>query len=72
MTEQEFRREDFEEDCPRFIPMDYDDINGYYIFDTEKLDYLGFSNLYYTVDDCNKVCDIINTVDYLIKEWKNE
>lgn len=70
MTEREqFKKEDFE-DSPRFIPMNTDDDYGFYIFDTEKLDYLGFSHLYPSIHNCNIVCDILNTMDYLLKEKK--
>lgn len=65
----EFEKEEFE-GSPRFIAYQYDsaDNKHYYIFDTEKLDYLPFSHLYYNTHECNMICDILNTVDYLLKE----
>lgn len=68
MGKKRFKKEDFVEDTPRFIAMDYEDTRGFYIFDTEKLDYVGFSNLYHDIHEIDKICDIINTIDYLLKE----
>ena len=66
----EFTKKEFE-DSPRFIPMEIDGMpGGWYLFDTEKLDYLGFSNFYTNIHECNIVCDIINTIDYILKDEK--
>lgn len=68
MSKTKNKKEDFGEDCPRFIPMELKATNGFYIFDTEKLDFLPFSSYYYNPSDCEKACDIVNAVDYLFKE----
>ena len=70
MTSEKFSKEDFEEGTPRFIPMKYGASMGFYIFDTERLDFLGFSNMYTDIHYSNMICDIINTLDYLLKEKK--
>ena len=71
MAEQ-FTRENFDEDCPRFIPMNYEDSIPWYVFDTVKLDFLDFIVPYYDIEDCENVCNIINTVDYLLKRDDKE
>ena len=37
MGKKRFKKEDFDEDTPRFIAMDYEDTRGFYIFDTDLL-----------------------------------
>ena len=70
MTEKRFKKRDFK-DAPRFIPMEYEGIcGGWYLFDTEKLEYLKFSNFYINIHECDIVCDILNSFDYLLKEMK--
>lgn len=73
MTEKRFTKEEFE-DCPRFIPMEYSSTifeNGksisWYIFDTEKLDFLNDIIPYYDIKDCENACNILNGVDYILK-----
>ena len=68
---EEFTKEDFEGN-PRFIPLKPEILEGNcnYIFDTEKLEYCGFSHLYCDLEECERVCDILNGVDYLLKEEK--
>ena len=68
MTEKCFTKEEFE-DCPRFMPIERDE--SYMLFDivdTEKLDYVGFIEPYSDVKKCQRDCNIMNVVDYLIKE----
>ena len=69
-----YTKEDFDEDCPRFIPMKYESEiyeNGeslsWYIFDTEKLDFLGGIVPYYDYQEAEKVCNIFNGVSYIFK-----
>ena len=69
-----YTKEDFGEDCPRFIPMKYESEiyeNGeslsWYIFDTEKLDFIGGIVPYYDYQEAEKVCNIFNGVSYIFK-----
>lgn len=69
-----YTKEDFGEDCPRFIPMKYESEiyeNGeslsWYIFDTEKLDFIGDIVPYYDYQEAEKVCNIFNGVSYIFK-----
>ena len=69
-----YTKEDFDEDCPRFIPMKYEseiyengESVGWYIFDTEKLDFLGDIVPYYDYQEAEKVCNILNGVSYILK-----
>ena len=69
-----YTKEDFGEDCPRFIPMKYESEiyeNGeslsWYIFDTEKLDFIGDIVPYYDYNEAEKVCNIFNGVSYIFK-----
>ena len=69
-----YTKEDFDEDCPRFIPMKYESEiyeNGesvsWYIFDTEKLDFVGGIVPYYDYQEAEKVCNIFNGVSYIFK-----
>ena len=74
-----YTKEDFGEDCPRFILMKYESEiyeNGeslsWYIFDTEKLDFIGDIVPYYDYQEAEKVCNIFNGVSYILKgdvEW---
>lgn len=69
MTEKRFKKGDFDEDCPRFIPFNRDDsYNLFDIVDTERLDYVGFIHPYWDIHECNRDCNIMNIVDYLLKE----
>lgn len=75
MTEKRFKKGDFDEDCPRFVPFERDltVIKNYTIFDivdTEKLDYVGFIAPYNNIKDCQRDCNIMNVIDYLFKEFK--
>ena len=73
MTEKRFKKGDFGEDCPRFIPFERDE--NYTLFDivdTEKLDYVGFIEPYYDLNECRRDCNIMNVIDYLLKEIKND
>ena len=71
MTEKRFKKGDFVEDCPRFIPFERDESYSLFdIVDTEKLDYVGFINPYDNIDECNRDCNIMNVIDYLLKELK--
>ena len=75
MTEKRFKKGDFDEDCPRFVPFERDltVIKNYTIFDivdTEKLDYVGFIGPYNNIKDCQRDCNIMNVIDYLFKEFK--
>ena len=70
-----YTKEDFDEDCPRFIPMKYESEiyeNGeslsWYIFDTEKLDFMGDIVPYYDYQEAEKVCNIFNGVSYIFQE----
>lgn len=70
MTEKQFTKEEFE-DCPRFMPIERD--GSYRLFDivdTERLDYVGFINPYNDIKECNRDCNIMNVIDYLLKELK--
>ena len=79
MTKKRFTKEEFE-GCPRFIPFKrnerlyYDefpmDISLFDIVDTEKLDYVDFIMPYQNVKECERDCNIMNVVDYLLKEIK--
>lgn len=69
-----YTKEDFDEDCPRFIPMKYESEiyeNGeslsWYIFDTEKLDFISDIVPYYDYQEAEKVCNIFNGVSYIFK-----
>ena len=69
-----YTNEDFDEDCPRFIPMKYESEiyeNGeslsWYIFDTEKLDFIGGIVPYYDYQEAENVCNIFNGVSYIFK-----
>lgn len=86
MTENKrFKKGDFEEGCPRFIPFERErktkasDSTGneitlcynlFDIVDTEKLDYVDFIDPYMDIQDCNRDCNIMNVVDYLLKELR--
>lgn len=74
MTEKRFKKGDFDEDCPRFIPFKRRDVsyNLFDVVDTEKLDYVGFINPYSNIRECNRDCNIMNVVDYLLKECRIE
>ena len=68
MTEKRFTKEEFE-DCPRFMPIERDESYRLFdIVDTEKLDYVGFINPYADINECNRDCNIMNVIDYLLKE----
>lgn len=70
MTEKRFTKEEFE-DCPRFIPIERDGSYSLWdIVDTEKLDYVGFINPYTDINECNRDCNIMNVIDYLLKELR--
>lgn len=72
MTEKRFTKEEFE-DCPRFMPIERDESYRLFdIVDTEKLDYVGFINPYNDIHECNRDCNIMNVIDYLLKELKSE
>ena len=69
-----YTKEDFDEDCPRFIPMKYkseiyenSESLSRYIFDTEKLDFIGDIVPYYDYQEAEKVCNIFNGVSYIFK-----
>ena len=76
MTEKRFTKEEFE-DCPRFIhvPREFTVIKNYSVFDivdTEKLEIVDFIKPYFDVNECKRDCNIMNVIDYLIKELKSE
>ena len=73
MTET-YTKEDFGDECPRFIPMQYESEifeNGkslsWYIFDTEKLNFIGDIVPYHDYKEAEKVCNIFNGVSYILK-----
>lgn len=71
-----FTKEEFE-GCPRFIPVarEFTVIKNYSVFDivdTEKLEIVDFINPYSDVEECKRDCNIMNVIDYLIKEIKND
>ena len=82
MSEKRFKKGDFEEDCPRFIPYQRDTSHSLFvdteridyvsslfdIVDTEELDYVGFINSYSDINECNRDCNIMNVIDYLLKK----
>lgn len=71
MTEKRFKKGDFDEDCPRFVPFERDlNYTIFDIVDTEKLDYVGFIEPYNNINDCQRDCNIMNVIDYLFKEFK--
>lgn len=71
MTRKQFKKGDFDEDCERFVPFARDeDYTLFDIVDTEKLDYVGFIVPYYNLKECQRDCNIMNVVDYLLKELK--
>ena len=70
MTEKEFTQEEFE-GCPSFVPEARgNSYNLFDIFDTERLDYVGFIIPYSDVEKCERDCNIMNVVDYLLKELR--
>ena len=72
MIEKRFTKEEFE-DCPRFIPIERDvNYTLFDIVDTEKLEFVGFIEPYYDIKECKRDCNIMNVIDYLIKEVKND
>lgn len=69
MTEKQFKKGDFDESCPRFIPFERDGSYSLFdIVDTEKLNYVGFIMPYHNIKDCERDCNIMNVLDYLLKE----
>lgn len=69
-----YTKEDFGDDYPRFIPMQYESEiyeNGkslsWYIFDTEKLDFIDDIVPYYDYKEAEKVCNIFNGISYILK-----
>lgn len=69
MTEKPFKKGDFEEDCERFIPYKRDEKYILWdIVDTEKLDYVDFIMPYSNLKDCERDCNIMNVMDYLLKD----
>ena len=69
MTAKRFKKGYFDEDCPRFIPYGRDKSYSLWdIVDTEKLDYVGFIIPYYNLKECERDCNIMNIIDYLLKE----
>lgn len=71
MTEKRFKKSDFDGDCGRFIPFKREGSYSLFdIVDTEKLDFVGFIMPYYDVKDCERDCNIMNVIDYLLKEIK--
>ena len=67
-----YTKEDFE-DCPRFMPMQYESEiyeNGkslsWYIFDTEKLEFLPDIVPYHDYKECENACNILVGVDYIL------
>lgn len=69
MSRKHFKREDFDDCCPRFIPFKRDkDYSLYDIVDTVKLDYVGFIVPYYNIKDCERDCNIMNVLDYLLND----
>ena len=70
MTEKRFTKEEFE-DCPRFIPIERDESYRLFdIIDTQRLDYVGFIEPYMDIDECKRDCNIMNVMDYLLKELR--
>ena len=71
MKKKPFKKGYFDKDCPRFIAYKRDKpFPVFDIVDTEKLDYVGFIAPYHDVHDCERDCNIMNVVDYLLKELK--
>ena len=69
MSKNYFKREDFDDCCPRFIPFERDEGYGLYdIVDTVKLDYVGFIVPYDNIKDCERDCNIMNVLDYLLND----
>lgn len=66
MTET-YTKEEFE-DCPRFMPMQYNDSITWYIFDTEKLKFLDDIVPYYDIKDCENACNILNGLEYMLND----
>ena len=66
-----FKKGDFDEDCPRFIPWKRDESYTLFdIVDTKRLDFVGFIIPYYDLKECERDCNIMNVLDYLLKELK--
>ena len=65
-----FKKGDFEEDSPRFIPWERGDVNYnlFDIVDTKRLDYVSFIIPYSNSKECERDCNIMNMLDYLLKE----
>lgn len=71
MVRKQFKKGDFDEDCERFVAFKRDEsYNLYDIVDTEKLDYVGFIVPYNDYKECERDCNIMNVVDYLLKELR--
>lgn len=63
------KKEDVPQDCGRFVPMGRDkSYNLWDIVDSEKLEYVEFIVPYNDFKECEKTCNILNVVDYLLKE----
>lgn len=59
----------FDEGGPRFVPYARDESYILYdIIDTEKMEYVDFIHPYSNINECNRDCNILNVMDYLIKE----
>lgn len=72
MTERKFTKKEFE-DCPRFMPIERDESYRLFdIVDTERLDYVDFIMPYSDVKECERDCNLLNVIDYLLKELQSD
>lgn len=63
------KKEDMPQGMGRFAPFERDGSYSLWdIVDTEKVKYVGFIIPYNNLNECEKACNIINVVDYLLKE----
>lgn len=70
---KKLKKEDFPQDMGRFVPFERDESYSLWdIVDTEKVEYVGFIMPYTDIKECEKACNILNVVDYLLKELKGD
>lgn len=67
------KKEDLPQGMGRFVPFERDESYSLWdIVDTEKVEYVGFIMPYNDIKECEKACNIMNVVDYLLKELKGD
>ena len=70
---KELKKEDFPEYMGRFVPFErHENYSLWDIVDTKKLEYVWFIMPYTNIKECENACNIMNVVDYLLKEIKSD